>query len=187
MASIIVPLCARELKGLRVQFSVLDGPFGKLRIASTPLGYCSVEPAFDADQHQGLLEARFPGASIEKTHSPLHEDFVKQLNNPTASLRFHLLGTDFQRRVWKALLEIPFGSTSSYGVLATAIGHPHACRAVGTAVGANPIFIAIPCHRVLPATGKVGGFRWGGALKAQLLAWEKEKRSDYLDTKNTER
>jgi len=102
-----------------------------------------------------------------------HAAFLKLFEKEPVSLNFHLLGTPFQLDVWNALLEIPFGGTSTYGVLAAEIGRPKAFRAVGSAVGDNPIFYAVPCHRVLPASGGIGNYYWGPEIKKSLLDWEK--------------
>lgn len=83
-------------------------------------------------------------------------------------------GTAFQKRVWAEMAEIPRGETSTYGTLATRIGCPESSRAVANAVGANPLAVVLPCHRVVPAQGALGGFRWGEKLKCQFLDWEAE-------------
>jgi AraC family transcriptional regulator of adaptative response/methylated-DNA-[protein]-cysteine methyltransferase len=87
--------------------------------------------------------------------------------------RLELRGTDFQKSVWRALLDIPFGSVTSYGRIAKAIGRSGASRAVGAAVGANPVAVLIPCHRVLPSSGGLGQYRWGAQRKAALLLAER--------------
>lgn len=86
--------------------------------------------------------------------------------------RLHLAGTAFQRSVWRALLDIPFANKSTYGSIAVAVGRPSAARAVGSAVGANPVSVIIPCHRVLPSTGRSGNYRWGAGRKRMLLEAE---------------
>ena len=89
-----------------------------------------------------------------------------------------LTGTDFQKSVWRALLEIPFGERTSYGQMAAALGRPKASRAVGSAVGANPVSLLVPCHRVLPSSGQIGNYRWGADRKRALLDAEQESGSD---------
>jgi AraC family transcriptional regulator of adaptative response/methylated-DNA-[protein]-cysteine methyltransferase len=86
--------------------------------------------------------------------------------------RLHLLGAPFAIKVWEALLAIPSGEVTTYGEVASAIGHPRAVRAVGTAVGRNPVGFLIPCHRALRGTGALGGYRWGLPVKRAMLAWE---------------
>ena len=102
-------------------------------------------------------------------------DWLHEFRNLDADERWASIspeGTVFQKTVWRALLEIPFGSRVSYGAIAKAIGHPKACRAVGTAVGANPISLLIPCHRVVPASGGIGNYRWSADRKQALLELE---------------
>ena len=89
-----------------------------------------------------------------------------------------LAGTDFQKSVWQQLLEIPFGECTTYGAIADAVGRPKAHRAVGTAVGANPVSMLVPCHRVLPSTGKSGNYRWGADRKVALLDAEQASGAD---------
>ncbi len=91
------------------------------------------------------------------------------------ALTLYLSGTSFQLKVWRTLLEIPYGTTTTYGDIASKIGHPKAYRAVGTAVGANPMPVIIPCHRVLPSSGKIGNYSWGGP-KRKIALLESEKQ-----------
>ena len=93
-----------------------------------------------------------------------------------ADIKLHLKGTDFQLKVWQSLLKIPMGQLSTYGELAQAIEHPKAARAVGTAIGNNPVAFLIPCHRVIRATGMVGEYHWQKGRKLALLAWEMSKQ-----------
>ena len=86
--------------------------------------------------------------------------------------RLHLVGTEFQRKVWVSLLKIPRGATATYGEIAAKIGNPYACRAVGSAVGHNPVSLIVPCHRVVPSSGDIGNYRWGRAIKKSILEWE---------------
>ena len=92
-------------------------------------------------------------------------------HSPT-QIRLHLKGTEFQLKVWQALLAIPSADLTSYGQLAQTSGSPKASRAVGTAIGNNPIAFLIPCHRVIQATGSFGGYRWGTTRKSAIIAWE---------------
>ena len=99
-------------------------------------------------------------------------------DNPADSLARLLKGTDFQLKVWEALLKIPLGGLATYGDIAVGIHHPKACRAVGTAVGDNPVAFLIPCHRVIRATGEWGNYRWGEVRKTALIGWEAAKREE---------
>ncbi|QAA77273.1 MAG: Methylated-DNA--protein-cysteine methyltransferase [Candidatus Bipolaricaulis sibiricus] len=136
---------------------------------------------FRADLDGGhLVELRFPGSSVGEpaAPSPLQERLSDQLAAYLAGagtafdLPLRLRGTAFQKSVWRELLRVPYGTTITYGELAARIGRPHAARAVGQAVGANPVPIVVPCHRVLPAGGGLGGFGPGLEWKERLLALE---------------
>lgn len=125
-------------------------------------------------QARAYLAQRWPNASL--VHAP--EDTAKvaealfDASRRTGPLSLHVRGTNFQLRVWNALLSIPEGAATSYGSVARLIGSPSAARAVGSAIAKNPVALLIPCHRVLRACGAVGEYRWGGARKRSLLAWE---------------
>jgi AraC family transcriptional regulator of adaptative response/methylated-DNA-[protein]-cysteine methyltransferase len=106
-------------------------------------------------------------------------EWVAQFQQVAAAAKWRYLdltGTDFQKSVWQRLLEIPFGGRTSYGQIAAELGQPQASRAVGSAVGANPVSLLVPCHRVLPSTGRSGNYRWGADRKLALL--DAEQRSD---------
>ena len=93
-------------------------------------------------------------------------------HNQLAKIKLHLKGTAFQLKVWQSLLKIPMGQLTTYGELAKSIDHPKAARAVGTAIGSNPIAFLIPCHRVIQSTGAFGGYEWGQVRKTAMIAWE---------------
>ena len=170
----IEPLSKKELSNLRICYSFADSPFAKIVLASTNLGLCSVRLVMETEkQAVEKLQKAFPGSKLEASVQPLHLDFLKVFSDEPINLSFHLLGTPFELDVWKALLHIPIGGTTTYGALAAEIGKPKACRAVGSAVGDNPIFYAVPCHRVLPASGGVGNYFWGPEIKKRILVWEK--------------
>ena len=121
---------------------------------------------------------------IEEGESPLLHKVANQLNEyfrgerKNFDLPINPQGTDFQKKVWKALIQIPHGATTSYKEIASAIGAPKSCRAVGNAIGKNPIGIIIPCHRVKHADGSLGGFAWGTDIKLSLLALEASQRKE---------
>lgn len=174
MNASIKPLYKKELAKLTIYYSFADSPFAKLCMASTVEGLCSVSLVMGTERQAiELVHKSFPGATLEAFVRPDHLEFLKVFTKKPVSLRFHLLGTPFQLDVWSALLNIPLGSTTTYGSLAAEIGRPKAFRAVGSAVGDNPIFHAIPCHRVLPASGGVGNYFWGAEIKKAILDWEK--------------
>jgi AraC family transcriptional regulator of adaptative response/methylated-DNA-[protein]-cysteine methyltransferase len=128
---------------------------------------------------ENQLGQHFPGSilrpSDREAHKRLALIFTAPDDNPhvpTLNIPLVLSGSPFQLKVWQALLDIPFGAVQSYGALATAIGHPGAARAVGTAVAANMLAYLVPCHRVIRACGTRGQYRWGPERKAQILDWE---------------
>lgn len=97
-------------------------------------------------------------------------------DNSLATIKLHLKGTDFQLKVWEALLKIPMGALGTYASIANLIGRPQAHRAVGTAIGRNPVAFLIPCHRVIRGSGVFGSYRWGTARKTALIGWEQSRQ-----------
>lgn len=165
-------------ENLEITFSFSDSPFGNTIIASTQKGICHI--AFINDEEKGLkdLQIKFPKAKYLKVKTINHTAAINLFtdnNSSPESLTVHLLGTPFQLKVWEALLKIPLGKVSTYGKLATEIGNPKAARAVGTAIGSNPIAFLIPCHRVIQSTGQIGGYMWGPTRKTAILGWEAAK------------
>ena len=174
MNATIFALSKKERTNLVISYSFANCPFAKICIASTAIGICSVSlvPGSETQALENLRKS-FPGATLVLEQQPEHQAFLRAFSKEPVDLAFHLLGTPFQLDVWSALLNIPFGGTTTYGALAATIGRPKAFRAVGSAVGDNPIFFAIPCHRVLPASGGVGNYFWGPEIKKTILDWEK--------------
>jgi AraC family transcriptional regulator of adaptative response/methylated-DNA-[protein]-cysteine methyltransferase len=163
----------RRGDGLRIAWGVHETPFGACLVARTPRGVCELAFLEEGDDPGAGLAARWPRAT--RTHEPeLTAPVARRLSRAgEGPLGLHVRGTNFQIRVWRALLAIPPGRVSSYGEIAREIGRPSAARAVGRAVGSNPVSILIPCHRVLRAHGELGGYRWGLERKRALLAWER--------------
>ncbi|MBI1223443.1 MAG: methylated-DNA--[protein]-cysteine S-methyltransferase [Bacteroidetes bacterium] len=165
-------------KNLQIHYRFAESPFGKLLIASTSKGICSM--TFEADEKTALqnLQAKFPNATLERKTDVMQQHALAIFQNDWSQLnkiKLHLKGTDFQLKVWEALLQIPMGSLSTYGKLAAQIGSPTASRAVGTAIGSNPIAFLIPCHRVIQSTGNIGGYMWGSTRKTAIIGWEAAK------------
>jgi AraC family transcriptional regulator, regulatory protein of adaptative response / methylated-DNA-[protein]-cysteine methyltransferase len=160
---------------LEITYQFAATPFGKIIIAATAKGICHL--SFTDTSEQGLagLTQRFPNARLIPQENALQEAalrcFQTDLQQPE-TIRLHLKGTAFQLKVWDALLHIPSGRLSSYGQLANRIAHPGASRAVGTAIGDNPVAYIIPCHRVLQSSGKIGGYHWGVTRKTAMIGWE---------------
>ncbi len=166
------------IKSLQVSYTTADCAMGSVLLAWTAQGLCAALPGPDAAALLHDLQRRLPGAQLHALAADSgHERsaaVVAALNGASDPLSFALdpQGTEFQQRVWQALRDIPAGQTRSYAQLAQAIAQPGAVRAVGTACGANPIAVLIPCHRVVRSDGGLGGFHWGLNLKQQLLLRE---------------
>jgi AraC family transcriptional regulator of adaptative response/methylated-DNA-[protein]-cysteine methyltransferase len=165
-------------RGLRMRALVRPCSLGHVLVAATERGVCLI--AF-GDQAEGLereLGERFPEARVEPADGALERlasAVVAAADGAgsAADVPLDLLGTAFQQRVWRALRDIPRGTTTTYAELARRIGAPRAVRAVGTACGANPVAVLIPCHRVVRGDGGLGGYRWGLTRKKALLARER--------------
>jgi AraC family transcriptional regulator of adaptative response/methylated-DNA-[protein]-cysteine methyltransferase len=155
-----------------ISFSFFSSPFGKIVVASKPQGICFTGYALSYENALQELRERFPMSSLRHRVNKQHERVKKMFTGKWEKgekLLLYLKGTDFQLKVWGALLQIPSGTLSTYGKIATAIGCSKAQRAVGTAIGRNPILYIIPCHRVIAQNGKMGGFYWGIDKKMELL------------------
>lgn len=162
---------------LTIEYAVHDTPFGDAFIAVTPRGICHLAFMTDegVDEHLVDLSKTWPHAEIYENHNSTLGAIKSMFGQKVAlerPLSLYVSGTNFQISVWKALLQIPQGLVASYGQVAAAIGRPQAARAVGLAVGANPVAFLIPCHRVIQQNGKLGGYRWGKTRKQALYAWE---------------
>jgi AraC family transcriptional regulator of adaptative response/methylated-DNA-[protein]-cysteine methyltransferase len=161
-------------KNLQINYQFSTSLIGQLLIASTNKGICQLAIVNNEDEALESLKKEFPSAKIVHQPNQAFLNMMDLLKENTASetIALHVKGTEFQLKVWAALLEIPFGELSNYGKIAQQIGHSKASRAVGTAIGSNPIALLIPCHRVVQASGKLGGFKWGLERKAAIIAWE---------------
>ncbi|MGV6807488.1 MAG: bifunctional transcriptional activator/DNA repair enzyme AdaA [bacterium] len=168
--------------GLTIRFGLCESPFGTTLIAATPRGLCKLAFVDSSSASTCLsgIKQTWPNADFIEDDKFAENNVQKIFASPPASkpstdaapFRLHLRGTNFQVHVWRALLEIPRGQLSTYGAIAAAIDHPAAHRAVGTAVGANPIAYLIPCHRVIRQDGNLGGYRWGPERKRVMQVWE---------------
>jgi len=167
-------------KKLNINYGFFSSYFGSMLIASTEKGICHL--TFISEEKLGLqeLQNRFPHANYHFKYDKFHQgvkDFFDQKINHFSTLNLHIKGTDFQLKVWQALLTIKQGDISTYGKIANEIKSPKASRAVGTAIGKNPIAYIIPCHRVIQATGNIGGYMWGPSRKKVILGWEAAKQN----------
>ncbi len=163
---------AREGEALVIRTGVFETPFGPAVAMGTEHGLCGM--GFAAEQGEAPvradLMARWPRAEFVEDPEALRPWVESAFGGEGA--RLHLLGAPFQIKVWEALLAVPSGQVVTYGEIAQAIGNPKAVRAVGTAVGRNPVSWLIPCHRALRTTGALGGYHWGLPVKRAMLAWE---------------
>jgi AraC family transcriptional regulator, regulatory protein of adaptative response / methylated-DNA-[protein]-cysteine methyltransferase len=160
---------------LKINYSYSETIFGNVIIASTRKGICYL--AFYDDKKVALDELRkiFPNAAYEQL-TDIHQanalSFFARNWDDASAIRLHLKGTPFQIKVWEALLKIPMGKLSTYAAIAQAIDNLKASRAVGSAVGDNPVAFLIPCHRVIRSTGEFGHYHWGTVRKTAMIGWE---------------
>ena len=162
-------------ESLSIHYQFADTLFGEVLIASTQKGICALTFVDDQADALAQLKSQFPQAVfIEQSDAFQHSALAILQHHPNqlAQIKLHLKGTDFQLKVWQSLLKIPMGQLSTYGQLAKAIDHAKAARAVGTAIGSNPVAFLIPCHRVIQATGALGGYEWGSVRKTAMIGWE---------------
>jgi len=159
---------------LTIHYGFSQTPFGMALIAQCHRGICHLAFIVDISEALLQLEQSWPHATLVRDDSALqnHTDQIFQPSSSRAPLKAFVRGTEMQIKVWRALLQIPPGTLTTYGDLASQIGHPGAARATGTAIGANPLAYLIPCHRVIRATGNLGGYRWGLPRKQALIARE---------------
>jgi len=164
--------------GMQIDYGFAETPFGEALIAETKRGICHLT-FVDANRNNSareILGSQWPNAKLNRNDGRIAElaatIFAPGQSRSQRPLRAFVRGTAFQVRVWRALLRIPVGSLTTYGRLADAIGNSKAARAVGTAVGANPISFIIPCHRVIRETGALGNYGGGRVRKQVMVGWE---------------
>jgi AraC family transcriptional regulator, regulatory protein of adaptative response / methylated-DNA-[protein]-cysteine methyltransferase len=162
-------------KNLDITYQFADTLFGSVLVANTPKGICHL--AFYQEKNDALsaLHREFPHATFVAETHPMQENALRIFRRDWDHLqqvKLHLKGTAFQLKIWEALLKIPAGQLSTYGRIATTVGNPAASRAVGTAIGSNPVAFLIPCHRVIQASGHLGGYMWGTTRKKAIIGWE---------------
>ena len=167
-------------KALSINYSFAESPFGNIIVASTSKGICYMAFADDRDEAFHNLHAQFPNAQYTQMVDLAQQNALfifKKDWTELSKIKLHLKGTSFQLKVWEALLNIPMGGLSTYSSVATAIHQPTASRAVGSAVGDNPVAFLIPCHRVIKSTGETGQYHWGATRKSAMIGWEAAKVS----------
>jgi AraC family transcriptional regulator of adaptative response/methylated-DNA-[protein]-cysteine methyltransferase len=163
--------------GATIRFAVGECSLGSILVAASDLGICSIAIGNDPNRLVRELQDRFPNAEMiggDRQFERMVARVVAFVENPSAGLELplHVQGTAFQQRVWKALCEIPCGTTCTYSELAQKLGQPNATRAIAGACAANTLAVAIPCHRVVRTDGSLSGYRWGVERKAKLLHLE---------------
>lgn len=166
-------------KGLTIRWGWFDSPFGPALVMATEKGICGIGFASETGPEPTMadLRSRWPNAQYVEDARALRP-MAEAAFNGTGELHLSLIGAPFQIKVWEALLSIPTGHVTTYSQIAGAIGKPRAVRAVGTAVGRNPISWLIPCHRALRKSGGLGGYHWGVPVKRAMLAWEAATTED---------
>ena len=160
---------------LEISYCFAETLFGSVLVASTTQGICAMSFEYDQGLAVQTLQQKFPQAVLIERIDPLQQSALAIFNHDwdqLSQIKLHLKGSDFQLKVWQSLLKIPMGQLTSYGEIAQQLGQPKASRAVGTAIGRNPIAFLIPCHRVIQASGHLGGYRWGETRKKAMIAWE---------------
>lgn len=165
-------------ENLNINYSFAESPFGNIIVASTPKGICHV--AFTGDETKALeaLMNKFPNAYFKQMTDLIQQNALFIFThdwNKLNEIKLHLKGTHFQIKVWETLLKIPMGQLTTYGNIAKHIESPKASRAVGTAIGDNPVAFLIPCHRVIQSSGIFGGYHWGSSRKTAMIGWEAAK------------
>ena len=165
-------------EGVTVSYGFHPSPFGSALVMATERGLCGLAFADYGEERAALddMRSRWPRAKhaedSARTAPIAARIFDKKLWRPDQPLRVVLIGTDFEVRVWETLMRIPMGRATTYSDIAGSIGNPKASRAVGAAVGKNPISFVVPCHRVLGKSGELTGYHWGITRKRAMLGWE---------------
>lgn len=175
-------------KNLAINYSFAESPFGNIIVASTEKGICYMAFAEDKLVAFATIQNHFPNAHFRQMVDLIQQNALYIFTQDWAKLnqiKLHLKGTDFQLKVWETLLKIPMGQLTTYGTIASKIENPNASRAVGTAIGSNPVAFLIPCHRVIQSTGAFGGYMWGNTRKIAIIGWEGAKvNSEFQVSKN---
>ena len=162
-------------KNLYINYSFAESPFGNLVVASTAKGICYMAFEDNEDKAFNDLKEKFPNAAFQQKLDSIQQNalFIFQHDwSKLSQIKLHLKGTDFQLKVWESLLKIPMGKLSTYGEVARQVGNANASRAVGSAIGCNPVAYLIPCHRVIQSSGAIGDYMWGNTRKTAIIGWE---------------
>jgi len=164
---------------LHINYSFAESPFGTILVASTAKGICYMAFADGSDDEAFMeLQQHFPNAAYSHFLDRIQQNAIFIFTQDWSKLneiKLHLKGTAFQLKVWETLLKVPMGGLITYGKLAGNLQNPNASRAVGSAVGDNPVAFLIPCHRVIRSTGETGQYHWGSQRKNAMIGWEASK------------
>jgi AraC family transcriptional regulator of adaptative response/methylated-DNA-[protein]-cysteine methyltransferase len=162
-------------KALEINYSFAESPFGNIIVASTAKGICHLAFADKREDAFDELLLQFPNATYRQMVDMAQQNALFVFKKDWSQLdgiKLHLKGTGFQLKVWEALLKIPMGGLNTYSDISQTIQMPTASRAVGSAIGANPVAFLIPCHRVIKSTGEFGQYHWGPTRKTAMIGWE---------------
>ncbi len=162
-------------EGLLINYSFAESPFGNILVASTLKGICYMAFVDDEQQALNVLQRNFPNAGYKQMVDLIQQNALYIFSHDWSKIdqiKLHLKGTSFQLKVWETLLKIPIGHLTTYGNIAKQIKVPGGSRAVGSAIGSNPVAFLIPCHRVIQSGGTLGGYMWGTTRKTAMIGWE---------------
>jgi len=165
-------------EALSINYSYAESPFGNILVAATTKGICHMAFADDEETALQELKKNFPKARYRQMVDLAQQNALYIFTHDWTKLdqiKLHLKGTPFQLKVWETLLKIPMGRLSTYKTVAEKINNPKALRAVGTAIGQNPVAFIIPCHRVIQSAGTFGNYHWGSRRKTAMIGWEAAK------------
>ena len=166
-----------------IKYNFYTCKFGKIIISNTDIGIYQIE-FYDSEELAMIdLIASCPIANFTNCKTELQQnalDFINQKNTVKFQITLHVAATNFQMKVWEALLHIEIGKLATYKGIAEYIGQPKASRAVGTAVGSNSIAFLIPCHRVINTTGKIGNYKWSSERKFEMIEWENHRQDGFI-------
>ena len=161
-----------------IDYAFAGSPFGEVLVAATAEGICALFFSDNRAETLAELRMRFPDGVFTERMIPALSNALSVFEDggaKTANVKLHLNGTPFQMEVWRALMEIPRGRLVTYSDIAKRVGRPRACRAVGSAIGANPVSVIVPCHRVVRSDGTLGNYHWGINRKKSLIESELER------------
>jgi len=168
----------RDFSRITINYWLFESIFGVVCVASTEVGICFIEFCEINSLVEPKLKKIFPESIIIQNKNDFNKDVIHVFNGkvPKNEIKIHVKASKFQIDVWKILLKIPYGTLTTYYEIANKLNKPKAFRAVGNAVGKNPIAFLIPCHRVIKKSGEFGNYKWGIKRKIELINWEKQKK-----------